>query len=207
VAEIQLHNLGKRFGDYWLFRNLNLTISKGEKLAFTGNNGSGKSTLLQLISGHMRPSEGTIHIRNGAQEIANDQWFQYFSFSAPYIDIIEEFTATEFLIFYGAHKKMMKNISPSEIISLCNLTSFSSQPISSFSSGMKQRLKLACTVLTDVPLLLLDEPLSNLDESGSEFYRSLIAEHTKEKTVIICSNDLEKEISFCNRRIMISDYK
>ncbi|MEP7262855.1 MAG: ABC transporter ATP-binding protein [Bacteroidota bacterium] len=206
MATIQSVGLGKRFGEHWLFRNLNFSLHKGDKLAVTGNNGSGKSTLLQLISGHMRATEGQIKMTVGGSEIPADNWFQHLAWTAPYIDIIEEFTASEFLKFYGEHKKMINALSPEEIISMCSLNEYAKQSISSYSSGMKQRLKLACTILTDVPLLLLDEPLTNLDESGNHFYAQLIAEFTKDKTVIVCSNDLENEISFCNKKIKISDY-
>lgn len=207
MATIQLNTIGKKFGTHWLFRNINFEITSGEKIAVTGSNGSGKSTLLQLISGHMRPSEGELTISSNGSKIPTEKWYEQLSWCAPYIDIIEEFSPTEFLNFYREHKSFLNGISTKEIIDLCMLKESALQPINQFSSGMKQRLKLATAILTDAPILLLDEPLSNLDERGNQFYKELITSYAGNKTIIVCSNEYEKEFFFCSRKIRIEDYK
>ena len=207
MATIQLNKIGKKFGTHWLFRNINFGISSGEKIAVTGSNGSGKSTLLQLISGHMRPSEGEINIAIKDTKIPTEKWYEQLSWCAPYIDIIEEFSPTEFLNFYREHKSFLNAVTTNQIIDLCMLKESAHQPINQFSSGMKQRLKLATAILTDAPVLLLDEPLSNLDEKGNQFYKDLITTYANNKTIIVCSNEYEKEFFFCTRKIKIEDYK
>ncbi len=206
MADIQLHQLGKRYNDHWLFRNLSLTVSAGEKLAITGKNGSGKSTLLQIISGYIRPTEGSVNLIINDNNIPSEKWYSHLAWSAPYIDIIEELTVEEFANFYISHKKMLNGINANDLIALCRLHESSQKPIRSFSSGMKQRLKLGCAIVSDTPLLLLDEPLSNLDEDGYNLYKELINQFTANKTVLICSNDSKEETFCCTRKISVSEY-
>ena len=80
------------------------------------------------------------------------------------------------------------------------------KPIADYSSGMKQRVKLAQAIFSDTPVLLLDEPCSNLDQQGVGQYNSWIEQYSKDRLVIIASND-EREYHFCKERIRIEDYK
>ena len=203
---ITFSDTGKRFNREWIFRNLSFDFLPGEKYAITGPNGSGKSTVLQVISGSMAHSTGQIKWQLAHKNIEEDHLFNYLTISAPYLETIEEFTAFEFLSFHSKFKMFIDDISIDEIIYIIGLKNSAHKQIRYFSSGMKQRIKLAQAIFSDVPLLLLDEPCTNLDTAGIELYHRLIEKYAGGKTVIVSSNDVQ-EYSFCNAIMNILDYK
>ena len=194
---IELHNIGKRFNNDWIFRNLNLNFSNNNSYTITGSNGSGKSTLLQIILGFVLPTEGQIDYTENDSIIDTNNIFSTSSIAAPYIELIEEMTAIEFLEFHLKFKTLINTKSFEEILESVQLLKAKDKQIRFFSSGMKQRLKLAQAFFSDTNILLLDEPCSNLDQEGILLYHNLIREYTKNRLLIICSNE-EQEYSFCN---------
>ena len=205
--EILLDQLGKRFNFNWIFKNVSISLKSGENLVILGPNGSGKSTLLQLLSGAVIPSEGKINWNQKGSEIDPETIYRYVSISAPYLELIEEFTLEEHIDFHFSVKPPVQNLSKKSLLDLTGLKSAANRRISYFSSGMKQRVKLSLAILSDTPLLLLDEPLSNLDVQAGTWYRSLIKEYAAQKTVVVCSNSIESEYEFCDRSINIQDFK
>ena len=203
---IILSDTGKRFNRDWIFRHLDYEFLPGHSYAITGTNGSGKSTLLQVLAGSMAISEGKLEWKTGSQDIDADNIFKSLAIVAPYLELIEEMTAAEFLQFHHQFKRLLPDISITEIIALIGLEKSATKQIRYYSSGMKQRLKLAQAIFSDVPLLLLDEPCTNLDTSGYDLYHNLISTYAKGKTVIVSSNDVN-EYSFCEEVISIMEYK
>ena len=204
--KIKLSGAGKRFNREWIFRNADLEFVSGVSYAITGPNGSGKSTLLQSIAGMLHLSEGSISYANSNTIIPPDKAFQYISFCAPYLEVIEEMTLVEFLDFHFQFKNYLEGINRQRAIEAIGLEAAAHKQIRYYSSGMKQRVKLAQSIFTDTPAVLLDEPCSNLDIQGIELYHSLIQKYCKDRLVIVCSND-EVEYSFCEERIPITDFK
>ena len=206
--QIILTNIGKRFNREWIFRNLDYTFTAPKKYAITGSNGSGKSTLLQVIAGAVTHNEGAITIKNGQRETPNEkretELYQHIAIAAPYLELIEEMTANELLDFHAAFKPL--SVSKEEALRIVNLEKAAHKQVRYYSSGMKQRLKLAQAFFSHVPVLLLDEPTTNLDLDGIALYRHLIKEHTNDKLVIVSSND-RQEYDFCEEVIAIADYK
>jgi ABC-type multidrug transport system ATPase subunit len=196
LMKISLQNLGKRFNREWIFRHLNYEFFPGKSYAITGPNGSGKSTLLQVISGATTLSEGKVLYPN----INDENIFKHISIAAPYLELIEEMTLTEFLIFHSALKKLLPTFTIQRIISIINLDKAADKQIRYFSSGMKQRVKLAQAIFSDVPVILLDEPTTNLDEDGIVLYINLINDYCKERLLIVSSND-KQEYDFCDEVI------
>ena len=204
---INLTKLGKRYNREWVFRNVVYEFVAPKKYAITGPNGSGKSTLLQIISGGVIYNEGNIQyfgINN--KSIAPEKIYKYVSLSAPYLDLIEEMTLMEFLFFHQKMKGWLENITVQQIIVALKLEDAAHKQIRYFSSGMKQRVKLAQAIFSMVPVVLLDEPLTNLDEAGINLYHSLISNFCADRMVIVSSND-PKEYSFCHEVIDIKAYK
>ncbi|MBL7923221.1 MAG: ATP-binding cassette domain-containing protein [Bacteroidia bacterium] len=113
----------------------------------------------------------------------------------------------ELISFHAAFKPFQHTLDEKSIIEIMELEGSSRKAIRHFSSGMKQRLKIALAVLSKAPVLLMDEPLSNLDRQGTSWYRNMIENFAAAKTIIICSNNIEEEIAFCERRINLHDYK
>src|SRR3954471_5454284 len=207
---IQLQNTGKRFNRDWIFRNLNTSFSSGNAYAITGPNGSGKSTLLQVIAAALQTNEGKIEwqikAKNESKAIGEEEVHHYIAICAPYLEVIEEMTATEFLKFHSSFKPLLPQVSIAEIINIVGLQKAAGKQIRFYSSGMKQRIKLAQAIFADVPVLLLDEPCTNLDASGYELYHQLIESYCRQKLIVVSSNDIN-EYDFCGERLSILDYK
>jgi ABC-type multidrug transport system ATPase subunit len=204
--KIELQNAGKRFNRDWIFKQLQLVIHSKERVAITGPNGTGKSTLLQIIGGSVTLNEGKIEWTLNEKTISEETIFEQIAIVAPYLELIEEYTAKEFLRFHSQFKPLQKGIQIVDILDIIGLRTAADKQIRFYSSGMKQRLKLAQAIFTDVPLLLLDEPCTNLDVEGYALYHSLIKDHCADKTIVVSSNDVN-EYDFCERKISITDFK
>lgn len=202
--EITLNNAGKRFNREWIFRHLQLEFSGSNRYVITGPNGSGKSTLLQVLAGYMRLSEGEIrHSKNGKM-IAPENMYKHLSLAAPYLSVVEEMTAGELLQFHHSHKPL--NLSEKEILIQAHLEKEANKQVRYFSSGMKQRLKLALAFFSNTTLLLLDEPLTNLDADGASRYHRWMEEHTRNRLVVVASNNPE-EYKTCTVEISVNAAK
>lgn len=209
MMHLELKGLGKRFNRHWIFRNIHFTFEAGGKYAITGPNGSGKSTLLQVVAGTTQLSEGSISASIGSAtgaKVAPEDFFGHIGIAAPYLELIEELTLTEFLDFHFSLKPALEGLGTPAIIAYLGLTDARNRAIRHFSSGMKQRVKLAQAFFAQNNLLLLDEPTTNFDREGIALYHKMVADLTGTRTLIICSND-EEEIRFCPNRLQITDYK
>ena len=203
---IQVQNASKRFHHEWIFKNLNLDLSAGDSIAITGGNGSGKSTLLKCLSGAIPLTSGAIQYQSGATQIVEEQWFRSLALATPYLELPEEFTLSEVLTFHFQFKNPLQQRSNAEILEVLGLEKHKSKTLSQFSSGMKQRVKLALAIFSEVPFLLLDEPTTNLDKQGVTWYLDLIQQFSQDRIVMICSND-PREYDFCEKKIAMEDFK
>ncbi len=203
---IVLENIGKRFNREWIFRSVDYVFESGQSYALLGHNGSGKSTLLSILSGWLTPTSGRISWKLDQQDIPQERIFAYLGLSAPYLEVIEDLTLEEHLHFHARFKPFSDEVSLRTIIDLLGLEKHRHKFIKNFSSGMKQRLKLALAIIPSVPLILLDEPTTNLDREGVDWYLNLMERFSAGKTVIIASNT-SREYSFCAHRLTIEDYK
>ena len=202
MVQITLKEAGKRFNKDWIFKNLSYTFTTGEHFALIGNNGSGKSTLLQIISGYATLSKGSIEW--GAFD--SNTIFQQISIAAPYLEVVEEFTTKEQFEFHEKFKPLRKDLSITDMIEMIGLKEATDKQIRYYSSGMKQRLKLALAIFSETPVLLLDEPCSNLDKEGYALYQNLIQQYAMHKLIIVGSND-PQEYQYCNKQINLHDFK
>ena len=203
---IQFQNIGKRYRLEWIFRGLSGAFQAGERWAILGPNGSGKSTLLKVFSGHLTPSKGEIFYEHQGNKVKEELMYKSISYAAPYIELIEEFTLEEALRFHAKLKPLLPGFTPARIYDLLALPRSRQKEIRFFSSGMKQRLKLALAICSDTPVLLLDEPATNLDVQGVEWYKNLIAEYAADRLVVIASND-PHDAAFCGKHLGILEYK
>jgi ABC-type multidrug transport system ATPase subunit len=202
---IELKNAGRRFNQEWIFRNLSYRFEAPNKYAILGPNGSGKSTLISVLLGTLSPSEGEIYYSNPGV-IPVEQVYKHLGLAAPYLDLIEEFTLQETIDFHFKFNAVHPEIGKGEILELLGLKKSQDKALKYFSSGMKQRTKLALACCADTPILFLDEPTSNLDVQGIDWYQELISRFTAERLVIIGSNQ-KHEYSFCTEHLNITDYK
>lgn len=200
---ISLHNAGKRFNRDWIFRHFTFNFLPTGSYAITGPNGSGKSTLLQVIAGAMLHSEGEINYTDALSATIKEP-YQQLAIAAPYLELIEELTALEFLKFHEGFKPFTHSFAG--ILDAVNLGNAATKQIRYFSSGMKQRLKLAQAFFSDTPVLLLDEPTSNLDSEGVRVYLDLVQSQVNKRLIIVSSN-VREEYTFCETVIDIADHK
>jgi ABC-type multidrug transport system ATPase subunit len=199
---ITLQNIGKKFSKEWIFRNIDFQFEKDNYYHISGSNGAGKSTLLQLIAGKISPSEGEINYLNNNINISKDDFYKHVSFVSPYLRLPEEMSFDEILDFYAAFKKM--RYSKDILLNKSDIKLPSQKPIKQFSSGMKQRVKIILAIFADTPILLLDEPISNLDASGIEWYKKIVEEEKNNRLIIVCSNNIIDEHFFCNFTLHIN---
>ena len=204
--KITLKSTGKRYNYEWIFRNLNSTFESNTSYAILGPNGSGKSTLLQVIAGNIVPSAGEIIYSFNEKNIETEIFFKYISIATPYLELPEEMTLEELLQFHSGFKKFNQNLAINNIIQLSGFEKYASRQIKHFSSGMKQRAKLMIAIFSDTPVLLLDEPTTNLDEQGVKWWKDLMQQYSKNRLIIIASN-IEREYEMCHKKIIIADYK
>lgn len=202
---ISLNSVGRRFNKEWIFRNLSTEFTSGNSYAILGPNGSGKSTLLSVLTGSLSPSEGEISFSD-TKEIPVENIYKYISLAAPYLELVETFTLKESIDFHFKFKNFAPGLDSKKLITILGLEKAANKEIKYFSSGMKQRTKLALACCTDTPILFLDEPTSNLDVQGINWYRELIENFGKDRLTIIGSNQIQ-EYDFCTNQIQISDYK
>jgi ABC-type multidrug transport system ATPase subunit len=204
--KIELREVSKRFKREWILKKVTHDFEEGQSYAVSGPNGSGKSTLLRILAGYLTPSKGKVRFFQHNKSVDLTEVYQYLSYAAPYIDLIGELTLAEMINFHQQFKSFQDELSTEQIIVLLDMKSSRNKPVKNFSSGMKQRLKLALNICTDTPILLLDEPTSNLDQQGVNWYLSLIDRFKKDRLVIIASN-VPADFQFCKHQINILDFK
>jgi len=204
--KISVESVSKRFLQHSIFRDVSLLFEAAQSYALLGANGSGKSTLLRIIAGMQSATKGKVIYSKDNLEIAAEDIFKELSFCAPGMELIEEMTLNEMLHFHFSFKAVYPGLSVSQIIDIIGLQAAKDKFISNFSSGMKQRVKLAQAIFSNTPILMLDEPCTNLDQAGVEQYRNWIKEFGKNRLVIIASNE-EREYDFCQHQIKMEAFK
>ena len=205
--KISLTNAGKRFNREWIFRHFSYSFQSGTSYAITGPNGSGKSTLLQAIAGSLELSEGSLSYEDENNRPLDSNGLQeQLAFAAPYLEVIEEFNPVELLDFHRAFKPLLPGMDAKSVLQEVGLWQHAHKQIRYFSSGMKQRVKLAQAFFSDVPVLLLDEPCTNLDADGIALYHKLIGTYTRDRVLVISSNDAQ-ESGFCREQLSILSFK
>lgn len=195
--DISLNSAGKRFNQDWIFRHLNLDLKQGESLAILGSNGSGKSTLMRVIAGISGLSEGSITFRSGSVSVEPGAVYREVSIAAPYLELPGLYSLEESLEFHFRFKRSRAGLNKEIMLQRSGLEAHRKKAVQYFSSGMKQRLKLCLAFFSDTSLLLLDEPLSNLDASAASWYGEMLSEFSSGRTLVVCSNHDEREYAIC----------
>lgn len=192
---IQVDNLSRHFGQKTIFQGVSFRFDGPGLFGITGSNGKGKTSLLKILCGFARPNGGTVRWARSGVEIELDQLSQVASLSGPYIDLPDYLRLDELI---RLHEQMLgrrfRETKRSEVLDMAGLSAHKQQFIQDFSSGMKQRVRLMLTFLTDVPFWLLDEPSSNLDAAGFEFYSHNIRQEKNIRLILVASNQPESEL-------------
>ncbi len=188
---LKAQNLSKRFGNQLIFQNFSFELSGPGLYAITGKNGSGKSTLLKILSGLLSPSTGTVELVIRSKKFTADYYYQL-SIAAPYQELPEELTLAELVDLYSTFRTLDLPDKADLHKNFC-LPNTGLKPIKTFSSGMKQRVRLGLAFYTRAAILFLDEPVSNLDQEGTEWYQSNVKSHSTQKLIVVSSNHQQEE--------------
>lgn len=207
ALKLSLQNVGKSYNFDWIFRGINLDLESGQSIAVLGSNGSGKSTFLKVVAGVAYASEGKLSYTLDGKAVYKENIHSLVSIAAPYQSLLEDFTLAESIAFQAKFKPYIGNIKAQEIIDLIELPKVGNKPLKYYSSGMKQRAKLALAILADSPLIMLDEPGTNLDKKGVEWFIKLLQPRMQNRITFICSNRYEEESGFCTNTLEIEKYK
>ena len=194
--KIKLFNIYKKYNDNFIFKDLNFVFYPENIYSINGNNSSGKSTFLKLISGYISPNKGKIIYNNSKNAI---------TFAAPYSNLIEEMNLNELLKFKRVFSRFINNFDEKKFKEIIEIDKF--KKIKFFSSGIKQKIKLALAILFDSKVILLDEPCSNLDMDNIKWFQNLINNYKKDRLIIVASNFINEETKFSNIKLKIQNYK
>jgi ABC-type multidrug transport system ATPase subunit len=204
---IRLDKIGKQYNGEWIFKSVSLSFLQQHRYLIAGGNGSGKSSLLKVLCGYSMPSQGLISWGLTNRSVQDGELHKEVSVCAPFVDIFENHSVTEAIEFHFKFKNLVNGSSTKDVIACCYLKGCENKRVSELSSGMKQRLKLAISFLSDTPFLFLDEPCSNLDAQAIKWYQENLVKYKRNRLVIICSNNKEEEHFICDKTINLEDYK
>ena len=207
ALQIDAQSLGRRYGRQWIFRELSHAFAPGSATAILGPNGAGKSTLLSILAGQLLPSTGTVAWSLAGKAITASELPRHLAYCAPYLELPEDFTLLELLAFHTRLKPLRPGLSVAGLVDLMYLQKARHQAVRTFSSGMKQRLKLGLALYAAAPLLLLDEPTTNLDAQGAAWYLEHVARVHDAGRLVIVSSNVPAEYAFCEAQVLITDFQ
>lgn len=204
-------NVTKYFSHRLIFGNLNLSLSECSSIGIIGKNGSGKSTLIKVIAGIIGQSKGEISLSIENNIIQKDNHFKHIGLMSPYLNLYDELSGYENLEFFMNLKCTDRTTNEKDekvnfLLENVGLFKRRKDLYKNYSSGMKQRLKLAFALLNEPQLLLLDEPCANLDKEGIEVVYRFAEEQRKRGMLIVATNE-ESDLKLCDSLIDIEDFK
>lgn len=156
---------------------------------------------MRVLSNLIQPSKGKISIQKNDTEIKREDTYQYIGFVGPYLEMYQDLTAEENLIFFSKMKEIKDYQDRIEnLMKLVGLAGREQDQVKTYSSGMKQRLKYVFALLNEPEILFIDEPRSNLDEQGIETIYSVVEKQKKDKILILATNDRD-DLQFADLRV------
>lgn len=208
MASLVAEQVGHHFGSLLLFRRLSFTLEGGDSLAVTGANGAGKSTLLRILAGVLTPRAGTVTLTVDGRGLSDEQHPLHVGLVAPALGLYQQLSARENLAFLArARRRSEADARIDTVLDRVNLLPRADDLVSTFSSGMQQRVKYAAALLSEPPLLLLDEPSANLDAAGRDMVASIVAAQKAQGRLVVVATNRAEEASRHDRQFRIEDHR
>jgi len=207
---IQVEELTKYFNELCAVDHIDLEIQRGEIMGLLGPNGAGKTTILRMLTGFLRPTEGSIRVKEytiDEHPLEIKKLLGYLPESAP---LYHDMLVYDYLGYVASIREIDRGQKLSRIrhlADLCGLNEVMHQPIGELSKGYKQRVGLAHAMMNDPEILILDEPTSGLDPNQIVEIREIIRQIGKEKTILISTHILSEAEATCDRIVIINKGK
>jgi len=204
---VEALELNKSFGRRLIFNDLQFRFDKSGVYGISGPNGSGKSTLVKIIAGILGASKGKIVHKMNDQEIAEERLHDHIGFVSPYLVLYEEFSTYENLKLFAEIRGVKFNKERVDyLLNKFLLYKRKDDLLKTYSSGMKQRVKFIFALMHSPQLIILDEPISNLDDEGKNSVYELVREEGQKNIVLIASNE-KNDLELCNDIVYLEKYK
>ena len=207
---IEIKNLNKKYNNFNAVHNLNFQIKKGSIIGLLGPNGCGKTTTLGMILGLIKPTSGTVSIngKNIENEKNRIKILEKINFISPYIELPKKLTVIENLIVYGKMYSVQNlNEKMNTLINDLNLNDLKNRKTGELSSGQKNRVSLAKSLINDPEILLLDEPTASLDPDTGDYIRGYIQKFAKRNntTILLASHNMDEVKRLCSEIMMMKN--
>ena len=208
---IQIKNLSKKFNQVYAVNNINLAISTNKTVGLLGPNGCGKTTLMGMMLGLIKPTSGDIIIQNkNINTFERNELLSIMNFASPYVELPKKLSVKQNLEIYG-RLYGVKNLSlrVNELAEDLNLKDFLNKKTGELSSGQKNRVSLAKSLINKPEILLLDEPTASLDPDIGDYVRSYVQSYkSKNKiTILLASHNMAEVERLCDSVIMMKKGK
>ena len=201
---IRIQAAGKRYGKQWILRRRDLEVEPGATLALLGANGSGKSSLLRLMCAFDAPTEGSVKWTSNGQSLDAMEVPLVLTYCAPDQSLIPDLTVDEHLDLHFRLRDSLPEMDVAAARNLALLPTKGNVRIRELSSGMRQRLSLTLSFATSSSAIFLDEPCSHLDQTGRTWYKELVMNWRRDRTLVVASNHDEQEYPGVSSRLDLS---
>ena len=209
---IELKNLYKNYDNFEAVKNLNIKINSGTIVGLLGPNGCGKTTTIGMILGLIKPTKGEILVKGKNVEIEKNRIkiLEKMNFISPYVELPKKLTVRENLIVYGKMYEVKDlKVRINNLVDELNLGEFESKKTGELSSGQKNRVSLAKSLINNPEILLLDEPTASLDPDTGDYIRSYIESYASKNntTILLASHNMNEVERLCSKVMMMKSGK
>ena len=205
---IEVNNLQKKFETIEAVKRINFNIKKNQTLALLGPNGCGKTTTIGMLLGLITPSSGQIFINESELNYKDHQFLNIMNFASPYVELPKKLTVLENLKVYG-RMYLIKNLKDKieQIVEDLNLKNFLNKKTGELSSGQKNRVSLAKSLINNPKILLLDEPTASLDPDTGDYIRSYLEKYKTENniSILLASHNMDEVMRLSDYVLMMKE--